>query len=84
MQKLLLITMIIALSPTIAVQAQSPDTAAAVSPESRKMCREAVLQICKPGSPPNRDEVRRCAAKNIDKLPPECALWLAASAQRVK
>jgi hypothetical protein len=81
MRKLMLI-LLIGLAPAGA-QAQSPDNVPA-SVETRKMCREVVLKICPPGFPPNRDAVRRCAAKNVDKLPPDCALLLAASAQHSK
>ena len=82
MRKLLLITTTIAvLGPASVSFAQGPGAPPSVSVETRQMCREAVLKICNPGSPPSRDEVRRCAAKNVDKLPPDCALLLAASAQ---
>lgn len=79
MRKLLFI-IITVLGPASA-QAQSAVNATPVSAETRKMCREAVLKICDPGFPPSRDAVRRCAAKNLDKLPPDCALLLADSAK---
>lgn len=74
---------LVALAPAGA-WAQSSDSAAAASVETRKICREAVLKICNPGIPPNRDAVRRCAARNIDKLPADCGLLLAASAQHAR
>lgn len=78
-----ILMMLVALAPTGA-WAQSPAAAPAPSVETRKMCREAMLKICDPGVPPSRDAVRRCAAKNVDKLPPDCALLLAASAQHIR
>lgn len=73
--------LLVVLAPA-GVRAQSADGAPTASIETRKMCREAVLKICSPGFPPSRDAVRRCAARNVDKLPADCVLLLAASAPR--
>jgi hypothetical protein len=81
MRNRMFIALVLVVVAPAAAQAQSPADTPAASAETRKMCREAVLKICDPGWPPNRNAVRRCAAKNLDKLPPDCALLLADSAK---
>ncbi len=81
MRNRMFVALVLVVVAPAAAQAQSLGNASAASAETRKMCREAVLKICDPGFPPDRDAVRRCAARNLDKLPPDCALLLADSAK---
>jgi len=82
-KRLFVLTALIALAvvPAEWAIAQQPGARPQVSDEVRQMCRQALHQLCNPGSPPGLDAVRRCAAENKDKLPAQCGALIAAFAQ---
>jgi hypothetical protein len=82
MRKLVLFLNIVMALPTSSALAQQPQTSKPeVSDETRHMCRDATLKICGTGLIPNRDEIRRCAFENKEKLPAQCQALIAAKEQ---
>jgi hypothetical protein len=82
MRKLVLVLNIVMAFPINLAFAQQPQMPKPeISGETRRMCRDAALKICSTGLIPNRDEIRRCAFENKEKLPAQCQALMAAREQ---